>query len=81
MLSPVQRNQLRRRAALESAATAPAMTMEGATAYEQQLMALAQDRLRLKQVQSGQGKERIRGHHCTGHLKTGMLGFDGSDTR
>lgn len=60
MLSPVQRNQLRRRAALESAATAPAMTMEGATAYEQQLMALAQDRLRLKQVQSGQGKAELK---------------------
>lgn len=60
MLSPVQRNQLRRRAALESAAVAPAMTMGGATAYEQQLMALAQDRLRLKQVQSGQGKAELK---------------------
>lgn len=60
MLSPAQRNQLRKRAALESAAVAPTMSMEGATAYEQQLMALNQDRLRLKQVQSEQGKAELK---------------------
>lgn len=60
MLSPAQRNQLRKRAALESAAVEPAMSMEGATAYEHQLMALNQDRLRLKQVQSQQGKAELK---------------------
>ncbi len=32
-LSPAQRNQLRKRAALEAAAASPTQTMEGATAY------------------------------------------------
>lgn len=59
-LSLAQRTQLRKRAALESATVAPTMNMEGATAYEQQLMALNQDRLRLKQVQSEQGKAELK---------------------
>lgn len=59
-LTPAQRNQLRKRAALEAAAAAPAMSMAGATAYEQQLAQLAQHRLRLKQVQSAQGKAELK---------------------
>lgn len=60
MLSPAQRNQLRKRAALEAASAAPAMSMEGLTAYEQQMVALNQHRLRLKQVQSEQGKAELK---------------------
>lgn len=58
--TPAQRNQLRKRAAIESAATAPATSMEGATAYEHQLAQLAQHRARLKQVQSNQGKAELK---------------------
>lgn len=60
MLSPAQRNQLRKRAALDAASAAPAMSMEGLTAYEQQMVALNQHRLRLKQVQSEQGKAELK---------------------
>ncbi len=60
MLSPAQRNQLRKRAALQAAEVAPAMSMAGATAYEQQLLQLNQDRLRLKNVQSEQGKAELK---------------------
>jgi len=60
MLSPAQRNQLRKRAALQAAEAAPERSMAGATAYEQQLMQLNQDRLRLKQVQSEQGKAELK---------------------
>lgn len=60
MLSPAQRNQLRKRAALNAASVAPTMTMEGLTAYEQQMVALNQHRLRLKQVQSEQGKAELK---------------------
>jgi hypothetical protein len=59
-LTPAQRNQLRKRAAQEAAATAPAMSMHGANAYEQQLAQLAQHRARLKQVQSNQGKADLK---------------------
>lgn len=58
--TPAQRNQLRKRAAMEAAATAPAASMEGATAYEHQLAQLAQHRARLKQVQSNQGKAELK---------------------
>lgn len=60
MLSPAQRNQLRKRAALQAAEVAPAMSMAGATTYEQQLLQLNQDRLRLKNVQSEQGKAELK---------------------
>lgn len=59
-LSPAQRNQLRKRAAKEAAATAPATTMAGANSYELQLAQLAQHRARLKQVQSNQGKAELK---------------------
>ncbi|MGY2231580.1 terminase [Pseudomonas tolaasii] len=58
--TPAQRNQLRKRAASEAAATAPATSMDGATAYEHQLAQLAQHRARLKQVQSDQGKAELK---------------------
>jgi len=51
-LTLAQRNQLRKRAALEAAAVAPAAMMEGATGYEVTLAKLQQDQFRLKQVQS-----------------------------
>ncbi len=60
MLSPAQRNQLRKRAALQAAEVTPERSMAGATAYEQQLLQLNQDRLRLKQVQSEQGKAELK---------------------
>ncbi len=59
-LSPAQRVQMRKRAAREASAVAPAQTMAGATAYELTLAQLAQDRARLKQIQSGQGKAELK---------------------
>jgi len=59
-LTPAQQNQLRKRAAREAAAVAPLQPMDGATAYELQLAQLAQDRARLKQIQSGQGKAELK---------------------
>lgn len=56
-LSLAQRHQRRVTAALEAAATDPGQTMAGATAYELQL---AQDRARLKQIQSAQGKAELK---------------------
>lgn len=59
-LSLAQQNQLRKRAAQEAARTAPAQPMEGATSYELMLAKLHQDGLRLKQVQSTQGKAVLK---------------------
>lgn len=59
-LSPAQRNQLRKRAAQEAAAAAPATSMDGATSYELQLAKLLQDRLRLKQIQGNEAKARLK---------------------
>ena len=59
-LSLAQRHQRRVLAALEAAATAPAISMAGGTAYEMQLAQLLQDRLRLKQVQSNEGKAALK---------------------
>ncbi|WP_349616214.1 phage terminase small subunit [Azotobacter salinestris] len=58
-LSHAQRNQLRKRAAREAAA-APVQSMAGATTYELQLLQLAQDRARLRQIQSEQGKAELK---------------------
>lgn len=55
-----QRNQLRKRAAQEAAAAAPATSMAGATSYELQLAQLHQDRHRLKQIQSTEGKIELK---------------------
>lgn len=59
-LSPAQLNQLRKRAAREADAADPGQSMAGATAYELQLAQLAQDRARLKQIQSAQGKAELK---------------------
>lgn len=59
-LSPAQRSQLRKRAAKEAAASAPTHSMAGATTYELQLSQLAQDRARLRQIQSEQGKAELK---------------------
>jgi len=59
-LSLAQAHQRRTRAAMESAKAAPTHSMEGATAYEHQLNQLLQDRLRLKQIQSNEGKAALK---------------------
>jgi hypothetical protein len=59
-LTLAQRNQLRKRAAREAAATAPAALMDGATGYEVMLAKLQQDQFRLKQVQSQEGKAKLK---------------------
>ena len=59
-LTLAQRNQLRKRAAKEAAAVAPAALMEGATGYEVMLAKLQQDQFRLKQVQSTEGKGKLK---------------------
>ncbi|TDF86292.1 phage terminase small subunit [Pseudomonas sp. H9] len=59
-LTLAQRNQLRKRAAQEAAAAAPAALMEGATGYEVMLAKLQQDQFRLKQVQSQEGKAKLK---------------------
>lgn len=60
MTNPCRRHYQRVTAALEAAAIEPTQTMAGATAYEHQLNQLLQDRLRLKQVQSNQGKAELK---------------------
>lgn len=60
MTSPCRRHFEKVRAAEAAAATAPAHSMAGATAYELQLLQLAQDRARLKQIQSEQGKAELK---------------------
>lgn len=59
-LTLAQRNQLRKRAAREAAAAAPAAMMDGATGYEVMLAKLQQDQFRLKQVQSQEGKAKLK---------------------
>lgn len=60
MASLAQQNQLRKRAAQEAAAAAPGALMEGATGYEVMLAKLQQDQFRLKQVQSTEGKAKLK---------------------
>lgn len=60
MTSPCRRHFEKVRAAQEAAATAPGQSMAGATTYELQLLQLAQDRARLKQIQSEQGKAELK---------------------
>ena len=59
-LTLAQRNQLQKRAAREAAAAAPAAMMDGATGYEVMLAKLQQDQFRLKQVQSQEGKAKLK---------------------
>ncbi|RRV04449.1 terminase [Pseudomonas sp. v388] len=67
-LSLAQAHQRRVRAALEAAKTASPHSMAGATAYEHQLSQLLQDRLRLKQVQSNQGKAELKRQLLPGYV-------------
>ncbi|WP_422776116.1 terminase endonuclease subunit [Pseudomonas mediterranea] len=60
MTNPCRRHFERVTAAVEAATIDPTQTMAGATAYEHQLNQLLQDRLRLKQVQSNQGKAELK---------------------
>jgi hypothetical protein len=60
MATLAQRTQLRKRAAQEAAAAAPAALMDGLTTYELMLAKLQQDQLRLKQVQSQKGKAALK---------------------
>lgn len=61
MTNPCRRHFQRVTAAVAAAAVAgPAMTMEGATVYELHLAKLQQDYLRLKQVQSIEGKAELK---------------------
>jgi len=60
MSSPCRRHFEKVRAAEAAAATVPSQSMAGATAYELQLLQLAQDRARLKQIQSEQGKAELK---------------------
>lgn len=60
MSSPCRRHFERVTAAASAAAVDPGQTMEGATAYELQLAQLAQDRARLKQIQSAQNKADLK---------------------
>lgn len=58
--SPAKRHYQRTLAAQEAAGKAPGQLMAGATAYEQHMAMLQHDRLRLKQVQSDQGKAELK---------------------
>lgn len=59
-LSLAQRHRLQALASQEAAAASPAVSMAGGTAYEMQLAQLLQDRLRLKQIQSNEGKAALK---------------------
>lgn len=58
--SPAKRHYTRTLSAVEASQRKPAELMTGATAYEQHMMMLQQDRLRLKQVQSDEGKAALK---------------------
>ncbi|NMZ00158.1 terminase [Pseudomonas proteolytica] len=61
MTNPCRRHFQRVTAAVAAAAVAgPAMTMEGSTVYELHLAKLQQDYLRLKNVQSTEGKAELK---------------------
>lgn len=59
-LSLAQRHRLQALASQEAAAATPSVPMAGGTAYEMQLAQLLQDRLRLKQIQSNEGKAALK---------------------
>lgn len=60
MSNPCRRHFQRVTAAIEAAAAAPGALMEGATGYEVMLAKLQQDQFRLKQVQSTEGKAKLK---------------------
>lgn len=59
-LTLAQRNLLRKRAAQEAAAAAPAALMTGATGYEVQMAKMQQDQLRLSNLQSTEAKAQLK---------------------
>lgn len=59
-LTLAQQNQLRKRAAQEAAAAAPAALMAGATGYEVQMAKMQQDQLRLSNLQSTEAKAQLK---------------------
>ena len=58
--SPARRHLQRVEAARAAARTAAGQPMPGTGIYEQMLLQLASDRARLKQIQSGEGKARLK---------------------
>jgi len=58
--SPAKRHHSRVLAALEAEKRAPGQLMDGASLYEQQLAELHGDRLRLKLIQSEEGKAELK---------------------
>ncbi len=60
MTNPCRRHFQRVTAAQAAAATAPELTMEGATQYELHLAQLHQDRQRLSAIQSREGKGKLK---------------------
>lgn len=58
--SPAKRHLQRTQAALAAAHGAPDALREGTGIHEQMLLQLASDRARLKQIQSGEGKARLK---------------------
>lgn len=76
--SPAKRHYQRTLAAQEAAGKASGQLMAGATAYQQHMAMLQQDRLRLRQVQSDQGKAEMKrqmmpayGPYVSGVLESG----------
>lgn len=58
--SPAKRHLQRMQAALDAAREAPDAMRAGTGIHEQMLLQLASDRARLKQIQSGEGKARLK---------------------
>lgn len=58
--SPARRHMERALAAKAAASTAPDQLMDGTGIYEQMLLQLANDRGRLKQIQSTEGKAKLK---------------------
>lgn len=58
--SPAKRHLQRAQAELAAAAAAGSNLMAGTTIYQQMQMQLATDRARLKQIQSGEGKAKLK---------------------
>lgn len=77
-LSPAQRHQRRVLAEQQAAGRAAGQPMAGASAYEQQMAALHGDYLRLKGIQSNEGKAALKRELVPAYLPyiTGVLAAD-----
>lgn len=77
--SPAKRHFQRHQALEEASKRGPAQLMDGAGIYEMHMAKLQQDRLRLKQVQSDEGKAMLKGHLLPEYADylTGVLQADG----